>query len=171
MTVIRDNLHANLQGNLRGHLKGHPHRQSGAALVVGLVLLLVLTILAVATMNTASLEVTMASNNQNGQSAFQMAETGIDVNLATADNNRALLVAVTGAPQWCLGQTAVANVGTYEGCHVFTNDVTALVGSSVGVGTGLAAYHFDSFGAGTSFRGAQSNHTQSFYVPGPGAGN
>jgi len=159
------------RSNLQGKLNGNPQQQTGAALVIGLVLLLVLTILAVATMNTASLEVSMAANNQNGQSAFQMAETGIDVNLATADNNRALLVAVTGAPQWCLGQTVVADVGTYNGCHVFTNDVTALVGSSVGVGTGLAAYHFNSFGAGTSFRGAQSNHIQSFYVPGPGGGN
>ncbi|MGD8977665.1 MAG: PilX N-terminal domain-containing pilus assembly protein [Gammaproteobacteria bacterium] len=150
---------------------GNPDRQSGAALVVGLVLLLVLTILAVATMNTASLEVAMASNNQNSQNAFQMAETGIDLNLATADNNRALLVAVVGAPQWCLGVTNVADVGTYNGCHVYTGDATALVGSSVAIGGGLAAYHFNSVGAGTSFRGAQSNHLQSFYVPGPGGGN
>jgi len=149
----------------------HPNRQTGAALVVGLVLLLVLTILAVATMNTASLEVAMASNNQNSQSAFQMAETAIDLNLATADNNRDLLVAVNGAPQWCLGLTNVADVGTYNGCHVFTGDVTALAGSSVGLGGGLAAYHFNSVGNGTSFRGAQSNHLQSFYVPGPGGGN
>ena len=39
------------------------------------------------------------------------------------------------------------------------------------IGGGLAAYHFNSVGTGTSFRGAQSNHLQSFYVPGPGGGN
>ena len=39
-------------------------RQDGAALVVGLILLLVLTLLAVSGMTTASLELQMAGNEQ-----------------------------------------------------------------------------------------------------------
>lgn len=144
--------------------------QSGAALVTGLVLLLVLTILAVATMNTAGLEVIMASNTQTSQAAFQMAETGLDVNIGTVDNNRALLVAIAGSPPVCIGPTNVPDVGTFQACAQYTNEATQIVGSSTGVGTGLAAYHFNTNALGQSFRNARSNHTQSFFVPGPGGG-
>src|SRR5262245_813742 len=58
-------------------------RQTGATLVVGLVLLLVLTVLGVSGMNTATMEIAMAGNTQYQQDAFQMAEDGIDVVLAT----------------------------------------------------------------------------------------
>jgi type IV pilus assembly protein PilX len=154
-----------------GNDKLNIRSQSGAALVVGLVLLLVLTVLAVATMNTAGLEVIMASNTQTSQAAFQMAETGIDVNIGTADNNRALLVAVAGAPPVCIGPTAVPDVGTFQACAQYTNESTPIPGSSTGVGTGLAAYHFDTNALGQSFRNARSNNTQSFFVPGPGGGS
>jgi type IV pilus assembly protein PilX len=60
------------------------HRQTGAALVVSMVLLMVLTILAISTMNTASLEVAMAGNRQYQENAFQLAETGLDRHVATA---------------------------------------------------------------------------------------
>ena len=74
-----------------------PRRERGAALIVGLILLLVMTVLAVATMGTANLEVVMASNTQNSQNAFQLAETGIDTNIATLDNNRNLRIAGTAS--------------------------------------------------------------------------
>ena len=60
------------------------HRQQGAALVIGLIMLMVLTLLAVSGMNTASLEFIMAGNEQYRQNAFQAAETGIDMTYATA---------------------------------------------------------------------------------------
>ncbi len=60
-------------------------RQQGAALVVGLVLLLVLTVLGVSGMNTATLEWTMATNDQYSENAFQAAETGIDRALTGGD--------------------------------------------------------------------------------------
>ena len=59
-----------------------PKRQRGAALIVGLVLLMVLTVLGISGMNSATLELTMAGNTQFGQDAFQAAETGIDLVLA-----------------------------------------------------------------------------------------
>ena len=52
-------------------------KQSGAALVIGLVLLLVLTLLAVSGMNTATLEVQMAGNSQFAENAFQAASAAI----------------------------------------------------------------------------------------------
>jgi hypothetical protein len=64
-------------------------RQRGAALVVGLLLLLVLTILAISGMNTASLELMMAGNTQYQQNAFQAAETGIERALVLGSFNPA----------------------------------------------------------------------------------
>ena len=55
-----------------------PARQRGAALVVGLLLLLVLTVLAISGMTTASLELQMAGNEQFQERAFQAADAGIE---------------------------------------------------------------------------------------------
>lgn len=52
--------------------------QSGAALVISLILLMVLTMLAISTMRTASLELLMAGNAQYRESAFRLAQSGID---------------------------------------------------------------------------------------------
>ena len=61
--------------NLRRHTPSM--RQRGAALIVGLVLMMVLTILAISTMRTSTLELAMAGNTQYQQTARQLAEAGI----------------------------------------------------------------------------------------------
>ncbi|HEY9461590.1 MAG TPA: pilus assembly PilX N-terminal domain-containing protein [Vicinamibacterales bacterium] len=63
------------------------HTQRGAALVVGMLLLLVLTLLAISGMNTASLELAMAGNAQYSQNAFQAAEAGVETAFRTATLN------------------------------------------------------------------------------------
>lgn len=63
------------------------HRQAGAALVVGLLLLLVLTVLAISGMNTSSLNLIMAGNTQYSQNAFQAAEAGIERSIAANEFN------------------------------------------------------------------------------------
>jgi type IV pilus assembly protein PilX len=67
----------------RGAAMPRRNRQSGAALVVGLLLLLVLTILAISGMTTASLELQMAGNEQYQERAFQSAEAGIEQAIAS----------------------------------------------------------------------------------------
>jgi type IV pilus assembly protein PilX len=57
-------------------------KQQGAALVVGLILLVVITVLAISGMNTATTEIAMARNDQNYENAFQAAESGIENSLA-----------------------------------------------------------------------------------------
>ena len=144
-----------------------PRSQRGAALIVGLILLLVMTILAVATMGTANIEVVMANNTQNSENAFQLAETGIDVNIATLDEDRSLLVALPGAPAVCSGPTEVPDVGTFTACTTYSGEATPMTGSSAAIGAGFSAYHFDVESDGESFRNARARHTQSFYVIGP----
>jgi type IV pilus assembly protein PilX len=59
--------------------------QSGAALIISLILLMVLTVLAISTMRTASLELLMAGNAQYRESAFRLAQSGIDAVLRRGD--------------------------------------------------------------------------------------
>lgn len=144
-----------------------PARQRGAALVVGLILLLVLTLLAISGMSTATLELQMTGNQQFSQNAFQAAETGIDRALASGNFTTVAPVVVTA--------TAVPG-STTESFNTRTefnddNGVTPVPagGFSLGVSGGFQAYHFDVTSTGTSSRNATSTHVQSFYVVGPGS--
>jgi type IV pilus assembly protein PilX len=60
-------------------------RQSGAALIVSLILLMVLTVLAISTLRTASLQLLMAGNAQYRESAFRLAQSGIDAVVQQGD--------------------------------------------------------------------------------------
>lgn len=149
---------------MRTDIQTLPTQQRGAVLVVGLVLLLVLTILAVSTIRTASLEVAMASNTRYANNAFQLAETAIDFSL------------INGAPwntaiPFVLAQTpAPYGLGSFQANATFNEATPPPAGGySIGVGGGsFSAYHFDIVAQGQSNRGATSTHTQSFYIVGPG---
>jgi type IV pilus assembly protein PilX len=136
-------------------------RQRGAALVVGLVLMLALTVLGISGINTATLELTMAGNTESANDAFQAAETGIDI--AIAQKNWST-TAPTVVPQTPLGD------GTYTTRAVTNNTACTIVPDrafSAGVTGGVMAWHFDVRSTGTGPRGASSTHNQSFYVAGP----
>ena len=59
-----------------------PRRQQGAALVIGLILLVVLTILAVSGVFTSTMELRMVRNTQSQERAFQAAEVAVEDALA-----------------------------------------------------------------------------------------
>src|SRR5215470_7994959 len=90
---------------MSNELRNRPQarRQRGAALVIGLLLLLILTLLAISSMNSASVEFVMAGNEQYHQNAFQAAETGIAQSIATGTYNpgdanvQNIAAAVTGS--------------------------------------------------------------------------
>lgn len=54
------------------------HKQRGAALIVGMILLAIITLLAVVGMNISNAELASATNEQLRTRAFQTAETGIE---------------------------------------------------------------------------------------------
>lgn len=143
------------------------HKQQGAALVVGLVLLMVLTVLGVSGMNTSTLELTMASNAQFHQDAFQAAETGIDILIESRTYST--------VPNWPGNLVPVTPLGdgTYTTQAVTTFTETTPVpdgGFSGGEGVQgtMQAFHFDIVSTGIGPRGATSIHNQSFYQIGPG---
>ena len=142
-------------------------KQQGAALIIGLLLLVVITILAVSGMNTATTELAMARNDQVYENAFQAAETGLENALAQRNFSTAASVVVT------------PTTGTYENVSATIDfEGTTLVPDrafSLGAGSGISAYHFQAtsqaayrFSPGdVTDRDATAEHTQAFYVVGP----
>jgi type IV pilus assembly protein PilX len=147
------------------------HRQAGAALVIGLILLLILTILAVAGMSTAATELFMAGNEQSRKSASQAAAAGIEEAIAgigmvptTLGGNPVVQgpVPVPGTdPAAAFAnqfQTSTWYVGTEQG----------LPQSSTNRFVGL---HYVIRSTGTSSRNATDQQTQGVLVVAPGGGS
>jgi type IV pilus assembly protein PilX len=144
-------------------------RQQGAALIVGLLLLVVITILAVSGMNTATTELAMARNNQTYENAFQAAETGLENALAQGLFNTNAQVTVT--PPTSTYEVVTATIDFEDSTLVPDRAF------SLGAGSGIAAYHFIAtsqaayrFNPGNvTDRDATAVHTQAFYIVGPEA--
>ena len=175
-----------------GFMTGRSHypprqRQTGAALVVGLLLLLVLTILAISGMTTATLELQMAGNEQYQERAFQAADAGIEQAIASAT-----FTTDTAASSLMYDATDPYNPKPIRGkgtpiedcpvdadepegqCEYFirfdeTAGTTPVPVGGYSLGTGFQAYHFVIDSYGVAERGAQSEHTQSLYIVGPGS--
>ena len=145
-----------------------PHRRGrerGAALIVGLVLLLALTVLGVSGMNMSTLELTMAGNLQAKEAAFQAAETGIDIAVGSGNFPTATSATIAETP---LGD---GSSSTRAVVTCATTTPVPDVAFSMGIANGaMQAYHFDVVATGSGPRGATATHTQSFYVVGPGGG-
>lgn len=138
-------------------------RQRGAALIVSLLLLLVLTMLAVSGMNTASLELMMAGNEQYRQRAFHAAEAGIETEYQTA-----LFTGVVEGPR----TTQIAETASQYTTTVTPQlDGNAVPAFSWGKANNLSKFqmlHFEITSLGRSTRDAQTTHTQGIGVLIPG---
>ncbi len=143
------------------------NKQNGAALVVGLILLVVITVLAISGMNTATTELAMARNDQNYENAFQAAETGLAALLGS------------GAFNTLAGTTITQSITTYESvtAQMLFEDSSPVPDKafSLGAGSGIAAYHFIATSTAVSERDpgnptdrdSSAVHTQAFYIVGP----
>ncbi|HZF14394.1 MAG TPA: PilX N-terminal domain-containing pilus assembly protein [Steroidobacteraceae bacterium] len=135
-------------------------RQTGAALVIGLILLVVLTLLAVSGMNTANTELKMAGNEQFRRRAFEVSEAGIERSLALGPFN-------PGAPP-----VTVANV-VADAAN--PDDLYTLLITSAGPGPApgfsfnkISAEHFTVQSLGQSMRSgnatAVATHLQGLFL-------
>lgn len=146
-------------------------KQTGATLVISLVLLLILTILGVATMRTASMEMRMAANNQYLENAFQLAETGIETTIQNFNDTGAF--PAPGLPN-CppvavlpLGPaTAVVDLrGAYRAGTGFCGESPDFSGgSSLGK---ISQFHYRIDSRGASRSGSASLNRQGFFIRGP----
>jgi hypothetical protein len=140
------------------------HKQHGAALVIGLILLAIITLLAVVGMNISNSELAAATSEQLRMRAFQAAETGVERGLAglldvptssTAEVESAV-IAVEGSP------TTPDDEPTdhYQTRSQYRGE-SALVD---GYGKGFGSFHFTVISNGTSARNAVAEHTQGAYI-------
>lgn len=136
--------------------------QSGAALIVGLVLMLVLTVLGISGMNTVSVELTMANNLAAEHEAFQAAESGIDVAIGSRDFTTRGSVSVPAMP---LGDGGYSAQTTTQ-CVATTPVPDAAFSMGTAAGS-MRAFHFATTSIGTGPRGASATLNQEFYVVGP----
>lgn len=138
---------------------GMPTREGGAALVVGLILLMVLTILAVSGVMTSTLELRMVGNTQLQERAFQAAEVAVEDALANP-------VLSTSVP---VTQVPIPNPNSpydqYEYQLQYVCETP--VGAGYSIGTGFFAYHFQVDATGTAPGSALAQHAQNFYIVGP----
>lgn len=146
------------------------HHQRGAALVVSLILLLVLTILGILGMSTATLELAMAGNLQYQNSAFEAADSIVEQEMTRND--------VTPLPAPAALPLIPAHVGkTYVdagGALVATASAqtnylgrTGVTGWQLGGAVSFSAFQFEINGVATAAQGAAASHRQGFYVVGP----
>jgi type IV pilus assembly protein PilX len=137
------------------HPTALPAKQAGATLIVGLVLLLVLTVVGVSGMNTATMEITMAANTQFQQDAFQMTEDAVDIVLGTRDytTDEDRIVDWLVNPDYDRRAVTVYRMNTDVPDAAYSSDE-------------VEAFHFDVTSVGRGPRNATSAQTQSFYVVG-----
>ena len=136
------------------------YRQRGAVLIISLVLLMVLTILAISTMRTASLGLLMAGNTQYRQNAWQLAQAGIDTMLRAGDPVTAsdCDTAVPDAP------VAVDELGGSYTTMVCYRGESITPGNSI---TRVPTFNYEVHADGTTEqRGARARLVQGFAVTG-----
>ncbi|HSC06563.1 MAG TPA: pilus assembly PilX N-terminal domain-containing protein [Steroidobacteraceae bacterium] len=131
--------------------------QRGAALIVGMVLLVVLTLLAISGMNTATTELLMAGNEKYQENAFQAAETGIERTIATTAFNPAAVPPAVPPPPIDLGDGS-----TYEAVVLPRGAYGPPPNYSLG--SSFATEHFEIQSTGNSLRNATSTHTQGLFL-------
>jgi len=143
----------------KSHSPSVYRQQRGAALVIGLMLLAVLTLLAVSGMNSASLEFVMAGNEQYRSNAFQAAEAGIAQSIATGTFNPDAVVPFVVPPGANGNDTWAASITTQLGG--FAGQVWGFDSNSV------LGIHYEIQSTGASVRNAQAVNTQGIlqYVP------
>jgi type II secretory pathway pseudopilin PulG len=136
------------------------NRQSGAVLVISLVILTVLTLIGVASMSGSTLELKVASNAQQHDTAFQAAQNLIEIVASTSPQNSVNYQVFETNPSGAGyeqnlsytdadGSTADAAV-TYSGCRVN-------IGSSLEEGKAPASNFFRARVTGTTSTGSATS--------------
>ncbi len=143
------------------------NNQQGAALVVGLMLLVVITVLAISGMNTATTELAMARNDQAYENAFQAAETGLETALSQGQFGTGALAVI---PLYVNTNQSITTSIQFEDSTMVPDKAFSL-----GVGSGISAYHFLATSqaefrrdpGNVTDRDSTAVHSQAFYVVGP----
>jgi type IV pilus assembly protein PilX len=140
-------------------------RIRGAALPIALILLLVMTLLGVASMSGATLDLQVAANAQSTNDVFQGVERAIDVGMENVDPGTSTEDPITELPDIAFGDLVVQSDVRFDPDD-FTSDVPG-GGWSLGVGVGFQASHFEVDARAENARGAGVDVVQGFYTVSP----
>ncbi|MEM7294103.1 MAG: PilX N-terminal domain-containing pilus assembly protein [Pseudomonadota bacterium] len=156
-------------------MKNTISKQRGAALVVGLVVLLMLTLLGVSSMNMTSLELRISGNTQNRNIVFQVADSVNDLIFSATGNNTNVFDYTTSNPQTFNNATGITNGG--NSITVNTATTGQFMGSASAIqcpGNSLTlscnSYELDSVSTFTNTN-ASARVVQGFVKPGPSLEN
>ena len=141
-------------------------RQRGAALVMGLILLVVITLLAVVGMNIANTELASATGEQLRLRAFNAAESGIEARLQTlredATTSTVPVVSPTeGVENSPLNTVTDEPADSFTTTTVFRGEGSMLDRYSAGTFVG---FHYSVESTGRSSRNAEAVHTAGAYI-------
>jgi type IV pilus assembly protein PilX len=147
--------------------------QAGAALIVGLILLMVMTVLGITGMSRAILDMRMADNTRQAQYAFESAQSAIDTELVNPNP-----ITFTGAeepgtvvrhldPDYSFPAEMDTPLATATAETVYRAQADMAPGGGWEAGT-MTALHFEIDANGRSVqRGAHSEQLAGFYVMAP----
>ena len=153
------------------HQSKLPVTQRGAVLVTSLVFLVILTLLAVTSMSTTTMEERMSASSQEINRAFQTAETGVEIamndELAFNTAHRMELDGTAGDTY----DVTITGIGDYNAevdvNSVYVQKTRPPRGSRWD--SGFSLYHFDVSGSGRTATGARSTIHAGAWQVGPDA--
>jgi len=137
------------------------NKQRGAALVIGMILLVVITLLAVVGMNIANTELASATSEQLRLRAFNAAETGLEATMQTladvADTDPTPVdVGPVGVENSPLNTVTEEAADTYSVTTTYRGEGNMISRFSAGTFVG---FHYSVEVTGNSARNAESVHT------------
>jgi Tfp pilus assembly protein PilX len=140
--------------------------QRGAALVIGLILLAIITLLAVVGMNMSNSELASATSEQLRLRAFQAAETGVERGLQNLGSVGTGSMTPIVDPAVAVEGSAVnpangAAQDMYQTTRQYRDWTSMIKGMSA---TKFNAYHYTVISTGTSARNAIAVHTQGAFI-------
>ena len=146
------------------HQNSH-RNQRGAALVIGLILLVIITLLAVVGMNISNSELASATSEQTRLRAFQAAETGVERGLANLNTISTVSTAPVTDPVTAVDSSPVnPSTGVPQDAYQVTSQFRGWSTMSKGNSRNFNSYHFTVVSTGTSARNATAQNTQGAFI-------
>ncbi len=135
--------------------------QNGAALITALIFMVILTMLALSSMNTSTLEERMAANSQEVNRAFQTAESGLEI---AFDDANSFSINNTESNPYTGSDTDFGSYSADTNFEVAFRQQTAPKRGS-GWDSNYALYHFNVQSTGATDSGAETTiHAGAYQV-------
>ena len=148
--------------------------QSGAALITALVFLVIMTMLALSSMQTNTLEEKMAANTQEINRAFQAADTAAEMTVADKDALNTRYVESANGSGNSNDYVATVTLGTggptATSDSVFLQETIPIRSAEASAQNVTAYHHFQLSGTGTTTGGVVSSSRAGAYSIGPPLG-